>query len=170
MHIYSIDVNDTLPPARHAPASESLPLTIIKEMEEMFLRLGFSQTVATKLTDDQGIDSRATLANLFDENIATYCSMIRRPGSLMSRKKPESGGQIFILTSKTLNCTAFIFKAMECCSNADDIGCVNSTSVLQCQHQWELEQKKTKDTDAPKVDKNHWAKNMENILFIPQAC
>ena len=28
-----------------APAAESLPPTIVKEMEETFLRLGFSQTV-----------------------------------------------------------------------------------------------------------------------------
>ena len=31
---------------------------------------------------------------------------------------------------------------------------VNSTSVLQNQHQWELEQKTTDDTKAPNVDKN----------------
>ena len=34
------------------PTTESLPLTIIKEMEEMFLRLGFSQKVTQKLVDD----------------------------------------------------------------------------------------------------------------------
>ena len=40
-----------------APATTSLPLTIIEEIEEMFLRLGFSQTVAMKIKDDQEIDS-----------------------------------------------------------------------------------------------------------------
>ena len=61
-------------------ATESLPSTIIIEMEEMFLRLGFSQTVAMKLLDDQGIDSPQTLASLSDKDIATICNMIRRAG------------------------------------------------------------------------------------------
>ena len=51
------DVNDTMPPARCVPATGSLPWTIIEEMEEMFLRLWFSQTVVRKLVVDQGIDS-----------------------------------------------------------------------------------------------------------------
>ena len=43
---------------RCTPAAESLPPTIIEEMEQMFLGLGFSQTVVQKLVDDQGIDSQ----------------------------------------------------------------------------------------------------------------
>ena len=35
-----------------APATDSPPTMIVKEMEEMFLRLDFSQTVAQKLVDD----------------------------------------------------------------------------------------------------------------------
>ena len=46
---------DTVLPVNHTPATECLQLTIIEEMEEMFLRLRFSQTVAMKLVDDQGI-------------------------------------------------------------------------------------------------------------------
>ena len=76
-------------PARCTPAAESLLLTIIKEMEEMLLRLGFSQTVAMKLVDDQVIESPWTLASLSDEDIVTTCDMIRRPGSLASGKMPE---------------------------------------------------------------------------------
>ena len=49
---------------RCTPAAESPPLTIIEEVEEMFLRLGFSQMVAPKLLDDQGIDSPQTLTSL----------------------------------------------------------------------------------------------------------
>ena len=50
------DVVQTVLPARCSPAAESLPPTIIKQMEEMFLKLAFSQTVAMKLVDHQGID------------------------------------------------------------------------------------------------------------------
>ena len=45
---------------QQAPAIDGLSLTIIKEMEEMFLRFGFNQKVAQKLVDDQGIDSLET--------------------------------------------------------------------------------------------------------------
>ena len=41
-----------MPSVACTPAVPSLPPTIVKEMEETFLRLGFSQTVARKLVDD----------------------------------------------------------------------------------------------------------------------
>ena len=58
-----------------------------------------------------------------------------------------------------------MFKTMECCSNIYDIKHVNSTSLLHYQHQWELELKKTDDTEAPKVDKNNWVKTLKNIML-----
>ena len=61
-----------------APAAESLPLSIIKEMEDMFLRLGFSPTVAQKLVDDQRICFPWTLARLSDEIITVICDVFRR--------------------------------------------------------------------------------------------
>ena len=56
---------------RCTPAAKSLPPTIVEEIEEMFLRLGFSWTVAQKLVNDQGIDSPCTLESLPYKNIAT---------------------------------------------------------------------------------------------------
>ena len=49
-------------------------------MEEMSLRLVFSQTVVMKLVDDKRIDSPWTLASLSDDNIATICNVIFRLG------------------------------------------------------------------------------------------
>ena len=48
-------------PVACAPAAPSLPPTIIKEVKEMFLRLGFSQVVVLKLVEDQWIVSPQTL-------------------------------------------------------------------------------------------------------------
>ena len=45
-------------------------------MERLVLTLGFSQTVARELEEDQGIDSSHTLASLSDEYIATIHDMI----------------------------------------------------------------------------------------------
>ena len=64
---------------RHAPATESSSLTIIEEIEEMLLRLGFGQTVAQKLMDDQGIDSPWIIASFSHEDITSICNIIRRP-------------------------------------------------------------------------------------------
>ena len=141
------DVAKTVPQVRCAPASESPPPTIIKEMEEMFLGLEFNQTVAMKLVDDQGIDFPWTLASLSDNNIATICDMICRPGGLVSGKTPDRVNQISVLAAKNLKLAAFMFKSMECCSKDNETRCANSMSVLQYQHQWELEQK----TEVPKV-------------------
>ena len=63
-------------PVTCAPALPSPPPIIVKEMEEMFLRLGFSKAVVLKLVDDQGINSQQTLASLYDEYIATVSNMI----------------------------------------------------------------------------------------------
>ena len=71
---------------RHATVVERLLLMVVEEMEEMFLRLVFSQTVAMKLVDDQGTDSPWTLSSLSDEDTTTICDEICRPGGLMSRK------------------------------------------------------------------------------------
>ena len=49
------DVAETAPMVRCTLATGSLSPIIIKEMEEMILRLGFIETVAMKLVDDQGI-------------------------------------------------------------------------------------------------------------------
>ena len=115
--------------------------------------------------DDQQIDSPWTLASLSNEDIAATCDMIGRPGGLVSGMTPDRGNQISILAVKKLKLAAFMFKMMKNCSKAYDIGCFNSTCVLNYQLQWELEQKKTDDAEAPKVDKNNWAKTMENIVL-----
>ena len=51
------DVVETVLLAKSVQATECPLMTIIKEMEEMFSWLGFSQTIAIKLVDDQVIDS-----------------------------------------------------------------------------------------------------------------
>ena len=117
-----------------------------------------------KLVDVKGIDSTWTLASLSDEDIATNWDMIRRPCGLVSSKMPNRENRISI-PSNNLKLTAFMFKMMKHCSKACDIGCVNNTFVLQHQHQWELEQKKTDNAEAPKVDKSNWAKTMENTVL-----
>ena len=66
---------------------------------------------------------------------------------------------------KNLNLMAFMFKMMEHCSKDYEIKCVNSTSVLKYQHQWELEWKKTDNAEVLKVDKKNWVKTMENIVL-----
>ena len=57
-----------------------------------------------------------------------------------------------------------MFKLMETCSKPYFIRLVNSRKMLECHHQRELEQKKTDNIKAPKVDKNNLAKTMENIV------
>ena len=63
--------------ARWAMAPTSPSPTITEEIGEM-LRLSFTQRMAMKLVDDQGIDSPWTLASLSDNKIANICDMIRR--------------------------------------------------------------------------------------------
>ena len=78
---------------------------------------------------------------------------------------PDNGNQNSILVAKHLKLAAFMSKLMGHCSKSYGIRYVNSRTVLDYQHQWELEQKKTDDLEVPKVDKNKWAKTMENIVL-----
>ena len=95
-------------PVACALVATSLPLTIIKEMEEMSLRLDFSQTVAKKLVDNRGIVLPQTLASLSDEDIATIWDMINRPGGLVSGKTLDRKNQISFLDAKNLKLPLFM--------------------------------------------------------------
>ena len=63
-----------LPWVACTPAAPSQQTIIIKEMEGMSCRFGFSQTVAMKLVGDQGNDSPWTLASLSDQDITAMCN------------------------------------------------------------------------------------------------
>ena len=78
---------------------------------------------------------------------------------------PDRGNQISILAMKNLKLVALMFKMMEHCSKDYKIKCVNSISVLQCQHQWEMEQKKINDDEVPK----EWGDNYKEHNVAPQA-
>ena len=84
---------------------------------------------------------------------------------MVGGRTPYRGNQISALVANNLNLTAFMFKSIECCFKAYDIRHVTSTSVLQYQHQWELEQKKADDLEAPKIDKNNSVNSMKNIVL-----
>ena len=127
------------------------PPPTVKKMGEMFLRLDFSQTMAMKLVDVKGIDSPWTLANISDEDIATVCDMICRPSRSVSRKTPNRRIQIFVLAMKNLKLVVFTFKTRERCTKDYKIRYVSIMSMLQYQHQWELEQKKIDNAVAPKL-------------------
>ena len=73
---------------------------------------------------------------------------------MVGGRTPDRGDQISILVAKNPKLEAFMFMSMDDCSKADDTRPVNSTSMLQYQHQWELEEKK-KMTLGNKVDKNN---------------
>ena len=119
-----------VPLVAHAMASPSLPSTIVKDMEEMFLRLEFSQAVALKLVDDQGIDSPWTLASISNEDITAIYDMICRLGGLVSGKTLDRGNQITVLATKNLKLMTLVFKTMEHCSKDYGVKEVNSTSML----------------------------------------
>ena len=111
-----------------ALATASLSPTVVKEMEEMFLRLGFNQAVVLKLVNDQGINSPCTLTSLSDKDIAAICDMIHRPGGLVSGKTLDRGNWISVLAMMNLKLVAFMLKTMEHCSK--ETGLKTSTAHL----------------------------------------
>ena len=83
----------------------------------------------------------------------------------MSGRTPDRSNHISVLATKNLKLVAFMFKTMEDCSKDYRIEDINSTSVVHFQHQWELEQKKSDNIKAPKVNKNYWVMTVENIVM-----
>ena len=114
--------------------------------------------VTQKLVDDQWIDIPQTLANLSDEDITMICHVMRRPGGLVYGKMLDMGNQTSFLMAKNSKLAVIMLKTMEHCSRTYDIRHVNSTSVLKCQHHWELEHKERDNIEESKVDKNNWKK------------
>ena len=102
-----------------------------------------------KIKDDQEIDSPWTLASFSVEDITAIFDAIRRTDCLVSGKIPDKGNQISILAVKNLKLVAFMLKWWNAASKH-----VDSTSVLQYQHQREMLKKKTNDTNASNIDNN----------------
>ena len=69
---------------------ECLSQYLENKMQIMFLRLFFSQMVAQKLVEDQGIDFPQTLASLSNESVSAIYKVIRRLGGSVSGKKSDS--------------------------------------------------------------------------------
>ena len=113
----------------HVPAIECLPLIIDKERQLMFLRLGFSQMVAQKIVEFQGIDSPWTLA-CHSDDVSAICAVIRRSGILVSGGTSDRRAQIPILAAKNLNLPMLLFKMMEHSTKPYNMKCVNSRQVL----------------------------------------
>ena len=78
---------------------------------------------------------------------------------------PDRGNQISVLMVNNLKLAVFMFKMVEQFSRTCNRRPVDSTSVLKYQHQFKLEQKKSHYIEAPKADKNNWAKMMKNIVL-----
>ena len=95
-----------VPQEVHTPATPSLPPTAVKEIEEMSLRLRFSQKMARKIVEVQTIDSLYTLTRLSDEYIGIICDVIHRPSRLVSRKTMDRRNQISILAAKNFKLVA----------------------------------------------------------------
>ena len=70
---------------------------------------------------------------------------------------PAKGSQISILAARSIKFPTFMFKTME--------HCFNSRAVLEYQHQWDLEQKKTDKPEMLRVDKSNWARTIEAIML-----
>ena len=78
---------------------------------------------------------------------------------------PKKGNEISVLVAKNLKLAVLMFKMMEHCTVPSDIHHVTGRKVLEYQHQWELEQKKTDELNMTKVDQSNWAKIMEAIVL-----
>ena len=114
---------------------------------------------------DQGIISPRTRASLSDHDITVICGIFRRLCGFISGRMPDRGNQISILVVNYLKISTLMFKIIECCYMPHNIDCINSRRLLQYQHQWELEQKKTDNLEVTKVEKSNCAKTMEVIVL-----
>ena len=121
-----------------------------QERDANDVHLMFSHMVVEKLLEGQWIVFPETLASLSDDQIASTCNLIRRPGGFVSGMMSYGGNQVYVLAVKNLKFDAFVFDPMECCSVPYDITSVNKKEVLNLQNQWELENRRT-----PKGDKNN---------------
>ena len=121
---------DTTMLGNHGPAIASPAPTIKEEMQAIFVKLLFSQTVTKKLMEDQGINSLRTLASLSSDDIPSICDVIIRPGDLVNRRLLGRVNQISVLATNNLKLTLMMFKMMEHCFMPYYIHCVWSRSVL----------------------------------------
>ena len=79
----------------------------------MFERIGFTNTAATLLTDEQEIESFDEVVNTTDDIIENLCKVLRRSGGKNNADIPDPGVKVSARAEENLKLAAFYCRHQE---------------------------------------------------------
>lgn len=133
-------------------------------MRAMFERMGFTNTAAILLTDEQGIDTLLEVRNLKDANIENLCKVLRRPGGQNTSGNPDPGVKVSIRAEENLKLASYYCRHQERVSRPTSIPSITLSEVRKLSKQRDLEKVKSTDTrQPPTVNLKDWPRTMEAI-------
>ena len=93
-------------------------------MRAMFERMGFTNTAAILLTDEQGIDALLEVRNLEDANIENLCKVLRRPGGQNTSGNPDPGVKVSVRAEENLKLASYYCRHQERVSRPTSIASI----------------------------------------------
>ena len=142
-------------------------------MRQLYVRLGFTNAMATAITDTQGIDDVEELGNLFDDDVERLCKALKSPGGTVPNPNagargapaniPNPGFNVPVKGEQNLKLTAYYVRHRGRISRPVVIPEITSALVRGFKNLKETEEDHKDPTDKPTINERNWVKTLEEI-------
>ena len=145
----------------------------VPAMRAAYQRLGFSANAATRITDDQQIDSLGELKLLTDGEIENLCKVLRRPGGTIPNPQaatagqppriPNPGEQVSLRAENNLKLASYYLKHQERVSRTPAAADITLANVRKLRELRQFEQSYETTDDSIVINPRDWPKTIEGI-------
>ena len=145
------------------------PATIRGRLQEM----GFSDSAARYITDDQGMNEWNEFRILTDDEVTNLCRVVRKPGGTMTNPLAAQAGQaatvpnlgisVSLRAENNLKLMCYFLRYKERTSRVINYATavtLPNVRALREHRQWEDDHK---DAEAPEINTKDWSKTIEAI-------
>ena len=133
--------------------------TLVRSMLE---RVGFANAAASKVTQDQGIDSVAELRIMDDSTVTNLCKVLRRPGGEVNGY-PDPGVKVSARAEENLKLVVYLIKHLDRTQRPVVLRDFTLASIRRLTKQREAETQSVSPEQPPKLNPKDWPKMFEAI-------
>ena len=139
-------------------------------LQNMYIRLGFSPEAAKLLIREQGLDNPDRLRVLTDKNVDDICNVMRKPGGKNANGTPDRGQQVSVIAQENLKLAAFLFHHWWRCTLDWEIMGVDEGTVCSLVGHKKLEGEYKVPDVLPRINKSYLAGMMESVKEYLRSC
>ena len=148
---------------------EYIPPEIV-ELNDMYVRLGFTPPAAAQLTGGQGMDDLTELSLLSNTEVESLCKLVRNPGGTtagVGRAPPQPNRGLAIsmkaITNLKLGCC--YVRHMIRISRASNAPLITLQRVIGLCHLKMTEQAYVGPTEKITINDHNWPKTLESLVL-----